>query len=141
MRTEQNTAWPPGGTDRPTASIAGESSVWFAFLGGAVAWALRLGLAYPLVPLACHRDAMWPLYALSAVMAVLAGAAAWVGWRRRDGGAASRTVRRRRFLARAGMLLSLFFLAAIGVESATLATDDPCMVPGGAPPATLAGRG
>ena len=106
---------------------------WFAFLGGAAAWALHLVIAYALVEVACRSDRLAGSLlgldtahalglALTLVAAVTAFGAASVAWSMTKDGipldpvdqtGAPEAIGRRRFMAYAGVVMNGLFLLAI----------------------------
>ena len=112
--------------------------LWYAFLGGAIGWKLQLMMNYSLVPYACARDAGFTIHLASAVslaVALGAGVAAIVAWRRTGGypfgwegddtedGA---TMTRERFMAVGGLLMSAFFALVIAGQWIPTFILDPC---------------
>jgi hypothetical protein len=103
----------------------GTAALWFAFLGGAVAWKLQLMVNYALVPYACWHGLMVTIHIASAATFALALAAGIVGlsiWRAvggypRDHGGYDRDVSaplgRSRFLGATGAVMSFFFALVI----------------------------
>ena len=107
--------------------------LWFALLGGPVAWTIHLLASYPLVPLACRLQTTLPLNLITAGTAALAAAAALTGalaWKRVRG-VASREGReaphRARFMAIVGAVLGTFFVYVILVEGLPPILQDPCV--------------
>lgn len=96
------------------------AQLWFALLGGPVAWALHLFVGYALVPVACRVQTVLPLVALTVAMGVVAIASAGVGWRLRD---APHTAG---LMAKAGMGAGVLFLFVILAESAPFIVEDVC---------------
>ncbi len=96
--------------------------LWFAFLGGPVAWVLHLGTVYLLVPFTCGPGGAAWYHAATLAMLALSGSAAWAGLRggRRDGdraGPEPEAARgRARFMARAGVALGLLFSVVIAAQ-------------------------
>lgn len=113
--------------------------IWFAWLGGAVAWATHITLSYAILPYVCAGGPELTLHVLTAGTAIIAGGAVGMGWRalHRLGhddpqtpphGGDRRNLRADRFLAASGALLSAFFLSLILVEGLqVLLLADPCM--------------
>ena len=109
--------------------------LWFALLGGPLAWTAHLLTSYPLVSLACRLQTTLPLNLITAATALLSAAAAATGWRawRRlpaSGGARDRVEDaggRARFMAAAGAVLGAFFVYVIVVEGLPPLLQDPCI--------------
>jgi hypothetical protein len=120
----------PTTRDEPPAPRA---ALWFAFLGGPVAWSAHLLASYPMVSVACAMGTSAPLHAITAITAALAAAAALTGFlayrRVRRGGPAGAGDRyaRARFMAIAGMVMAGFFTFVILVEGLPPALQDPCL--------------
>lgn len=110
-------------------------TLWFALLGGPLAWTAHLLTSYPLVPLACRLQTTLPLNLVTAATALLAASAAatgWLAWRRlpASGGARDRVEDvggRARFMAAAGAVLGVFFVYVIVVEGLPPLLQDPCI--------------
>jgi hypothetical protein len=107
--------------------------LWFAFLGGPVAWSARLLASYPLVSVACRMESTMPLNVVTAATAAVALAAAFTGWaafrRVQTTAPDARTVawNRARFMAIAGIMISALFTYAIIVEGVSALLHDPCL--------------
>lgn len=114
--------------DRTPGERFGSPSVWFAFLGGPVAWAAHLLVVYGIVYLPCG----WrlPLLLLATgLFALVAIAAGLVAWGKVKGSPARDTDAlkggRNRFVGIAGLLNSSLFLLIIlaqGVPPLVLGT-------------------
>jgi hypothetical protein len=124
-------------TTRP--ELAGDTEVsraglWFSLLGGAMAWLVHLLFAYGIAEFGCVGGlagyawrgisaVAWLLLALTAVTAVVALTAAFVGWRSRrrlgsgDEDAATGERDAPRAVAWAGLVTSGLFALTIVVES------------------------
>lgn len=117
---------------RRLSAPSGLALLWFGMLGGPVAWAARLLVAYPLVPVACATGSNLPLHLVTLATAASTVAAALVSWRiwrqaRRDargddGGGLSRNG----FMGLFGMLSSGFFLLVILAEGSMAFFVDAC---------------
>jgi hypothetical protein len=115
---------------------APRAALWFAFLGGPIAWSAHLLASYPMVSVACRMGTAAPLHAITAITAALAAASALAGllaYRRvRDGGqggvggGVGDRYARARFMAIAGMVIGGFFTFVILVEGLPPALQDPC---------------
>jgi hypothetical protein len=114
---------------RAQSSGAGPLALWFAVLGGALAWATHLGVGYLLASLPCVADVPSTrslLYALTGATAAVALAATAVGaiaWRRAGGSARSDLAEAGGapgFLAMFGVMLSGISFLVIIVESFAL---------------------
>lgn len=112
---------------------ASRAALWFAFLGGPIAWSAHLLSSYPLVSVACDLGATTPLHLITALTAAIAAAAAVVGWlsfrRVRAGGPSGLgdAFARARFMALSGLILGLFFTFVILVEGLPPLLQDPCL--------------
>lgn len=109
------------------------AALWFTFLGGPVAWTIRLLASYPLVPVACRLDTTAPLNLITGVTAIVGIAAAVTGWiayrRLGDRGTddPDPTLARVRFMALAGILISALFTYSILAEGMAVLLHDPCL--------------
>lgn len=106
-----------------------EAMLWFGALGGPIAWALRLVIAYPMVPVACKAGSLAPLLLVSAGFAaasILSTSVAWVSLGRHTAGGDAKE-QRRYVMARAGLWLGVLFTGVIGAESAAIFFIDPCI--------------
>ncbi|SIR51375.1 hypothetical protein [Micromonospora avicenniae] len=125
----------------PRTRLAGGLLLWYAVLGGALAWAIHLMLAWGIDELTCasgsDRIGAVPLrvvVALAVVVPALAtvGAllAAALAWRRtahtRSDGIAEGTLGRTRLLAALGLWANLLFLAIILLGGVALLVFPPC---------------
>jgi hypothetical protein len=104
--------------------------LWYAVLGGPLAWTAHLLSSYPLVPWVCDAGSVLALHAITVVtMAISLGAAATgaVALRRHpaDGDIAGR---RSRFMGRVGLMLGLLFALAIAAEGLPPLLTDPCLL-------------
>lgn len=123
-------ARPAAARDVPLAAL------WFALLGGPIAWTAHLLASYPLVPHACDTGSTTLLNIVTAVTAVIAAAAAATGWwayrrGRRAGapdgpGGGDASESRVGFMALTGMLVALLFTFAILIEGLPPLLVDPC---------------
>jgi hypothetical protein len=117
----------------------GSPAIWFAFLGGPLAWVAHFLATYGSVSLACDEGANGLLYLttiIAAPVAIAAGVVAWRLWQQpaprngepvvKDEGTALRVTARTRFFGFAGMLMSAIFLLAILAEGAAPLMLDPC---------------
>lgn len=101
-------------------------------LGPAIAWALHIGLVYPLVLLACELGTNAPLYVVTAATALLSLAFGFSSWRalRRlpppEQGHDEPMLSQARFLARTGVWSSVLFLVVILAESVPIVIEHPC---------------
>jgi hypothetical protein len=112
----------------------GRAALWFAFLGGPVAWTAHLLASYPLVSVACRLGSATPLHLITLSTALIAAAAAltgWVGYRRvRDAqGPAGMgdALARARFMALGGVFIGGLFTFVILVEGLPPLLHDPCL--------------
>lgn len=117
--------------------------LWFAVLGGAIAWALHLGAAWSTDELACfagHYDISGtPLYVVITLMVVIPGVIALTALgtallvRRRTSGTVSERGRpdgarrdRTRLLATVGIWANLLFVAIIAFDGAAVVVIPQC---------------
>jgi hypothetical protein len=112
---------------------AGLAHLWFALLGGQVAWSAHLLLSYLLVSLACgpgprlvtlgvdgYRLLLWLLLLATAALALAATVVGWRAWRQPS------ATGWRRWLALVGFLLSGLGLATILFQGLPLLFLDEC---------------
>jgi hypothetical protein len=101
---------------------AGIVWLWAGVLAGPIAWALSQQVAYLLATLDCSygKDlALWPVMALTLLLAAGGALLSWSNWRRAgkempdEGGG---IISRGRFMAVAGLLLGSFSVLAIVAE-------------------------
>ena len=110
----------------------GSPAVWFAFLGGPLAWVAHFLSIYASVSLACDAGADYMLYlttVVAAPVAIFAGVVSWRLWHRPESEldeVDARFLRRTRFIGRSGFLMSAIFLLAILMEGASPLFLDPC---------------
>jgi hypothetical protein len=108
-------------------------ALWFALLGGPIAWSAHLLASYPLVSVACQLQTTAPLNLITAITATLAAAAGITGavaHRRigQDGpGGLGDSYARARFMALAGLIAGAFFTFVILVEGLPPLLQDPCL--------------
>jgi hypothetical protein len=108
-------------------------ALWFAFLGGPIAWSAHLLSSYPLVSVACGLGSAAPLHLITALTALIAAAAAVTGalaYRRvREGGPGGLgdAFARARFMAIGGITMGAFFTFVILVEGFPPLLQDPCL--------------
>lgn len=111
----------------------GIASLWFAVLAGPLAWMLGLNTQYALVRVACAKQSMLPLHALSVATLLLAlagGLVAWREWSRAGRGWADEgagPIPRSRFMAGLGLLASALFSLAIVAQWVASFFFNPCM--------------
>lgn len=111
----------------------GIAALWFAVLAGPLAWMLGLNLQYALVRVACAKQNMLPLHALSVATLLLALAGGFVAWRewgragRQWAGEGAGPVARGRFMVALGLLGSALFALAILAQWAASFFFNPCM--------------
>jgi len=108
-----------------------ERALWFGVLAGPLAWLLHLGLSYPLVPLSCATEwgAVFHLISLvTALAAVAAATVAWQSWQqlRAEGPEGTVQYGRQGFMALAGLLKSILFLAVILAQWLPVLFISPC---------------
>jgi hypothetical protein len=125
--------------DSPRTRRSGALLLWFAVLGGGVAWAVHLLAAWGTEELTCaagHRSIsgtslVLVLVVMSAVPGAVALAALGVSWRawlqtsrdREDG-----RLDRARLLAVVGMAANLLFVVIIAFDAAAIAVIPPCQI-------------
>jgi hypothetical protein len=109
------------------------AALWFAFLGGPIAWSAHLLSSYPLVSVACRMQTTMPLHAITVVTAAIAAGAAATGWiahrRVRAGGPGGLgdAYGRARFMAIGGIVMGIFFTYVILIEGLPPILQDPCL--------------
>ena len=107
--------------------------LWFAVLGGPVAWFLGFNFDYALVRIACTEQSMVPLHLVTLLTLPIAVAAAWTGWRewQRAGGGepdeGGSVLSRSRFMAVLGLLSGAFFALVIVAQWSAKLFLHPCM--------------
>lgn len=110
--------------------IRRQRGLWFGLLGGPLAWAGHLGVAYYLVPDACAAGSSALLHVVTFVAVAVAVAAIASAWRVRraahpsDDGIASE---RGAFAGVVGLALSSLFLLVILMEGLPPLLIDPCL--------------
>jgi hypothetical protein len=109
-------------------------ALWFAFLGGPIAWTAHLLASYPMVAVACRMGSALPLHLITLGTAALAAAAAltgWIGYRRvRDAegpAGLGDALARARFMALGGVFIGGLFTFVILVEGLPPLLHDPCL--------------
>lgn len=111
----------------------GIAALWFAVLAGPAAWMLGLNAEYSLVRVACAKNSMLYLHAVSLATLLLALAGGWVAWRewRRTGREWSDerggTIPRSRFMGALGLLASALFTLTILAQWIASFFLNPCM--------------
>lgn len=112
----------------------GMAVLWFALLAGPLAWMLGLNAQYSLVRVACAKDNMLYLHAVSVLTLLLALAGGWVAWREwkltgRHGPdeEAGGTLARSRFMVGLALLASALFGVAILAQWVANFFLNPCM--------------
>jgi hypothetical protein len=123
---------------RTSSEVSGSTpfstlALWFGVLGGALAWTVHLLLSYALVAPACVVDNAWLLHAVTVgtlVPTALAGLVSYRAWQRHRADARSGVRGEesgwRRFMALAGLVLSVLFGLAIVLEGLPVAILSPC---------------
>ncbi|MEV4198252.1 hypothetical protein [Micromonospora globbae] len=125
----------------PRARLAGGLLLWYAVLGGALAWAVHVMAAWGVDELTCASGSdqvsgvsLRVVVALAVVLPALAtvGAllAAVLAWRRtaraRPDGTTEATLGRTRMLALLGLWANLLFLTIIALGGVALLVFPPC---------------
>lgn len=127
-----STSQPPPERPLSPSERFGSPAVWFAFLGGPLAWSAHFLASYGLVYVACVTGSKSLLYLVTVVAAAVAIAAAAVGWRLwrqpepSGDPAAAQVGARTRFFGRAGLLMSVLFLLVILSEGAAALVFRAC---------------
>lgn len=104
--------------------------LWYAVLGGPLAWTAHLLSSYPLVPWVCGGGSVLALHAITAVTMAIASGAAVTGALAVRRHPAERDVsgRRSRFMGGVGLMLGLLFALAIATEGLPPLLTDPCLL-------------
>ena len=111
----------------------GIAALWFAVLAGPLAWMLGLNAGYGLVRVACAKQNMLYLHAVSVLTLLLALAGGWVAWRewKRTGrewaGEEPGAIPRSRFMVALGLLASALFSLTILAQWTASFFFNPCM--------------
>ncbi len=112
----------------------GIAVLWFAVLAGPLAWMLGLNAEYGLVRVACAKQNMLYLHAVSVLTLLLALSGGWVAWRewRRTGRhapdeEAGGTLARSGFMVMMGLMASALFSLAILAQWVASFFFNPCM--------------
>lgn len=116
--------------------------LWACVLVGPLAWAVQLGTFYPLVHLACGRDATWFFHLLTAILILLALIGLVFSWHYlrephhlsqetvltdRIADISKREIPSRQFLALSGVALSIFFGVLMLMEWIPTLYLSPCV--------------
>lgn len=103
--------------------------LWFATLGSAIAWALHLTLAYPLVGVTCRVGSTLALWLMSAGTLGVSLGSLGVAWYegRRLSEPHTPVEHRGRFMARAGFWLGVLFSITILLETLPVLFIEPCL--------------
>jgi hypothetical protein len=116
-----------------TPSSSTTVALWFGALGGALAWTVHLLLSYALVAPACAAGGVWMLHAVTVgtlAPTILAGLLSHRAWQRHRAdpqtGVRGEKSGWRRFMALAGLVLSVLFGLAIVLEGLPAAILSPC---------------
>ena len=121
----------------PRAGQLGGVLLWFAVLGGALAWGVHALAAWSLDELACEsghdeiggfplRAAVAIAVVVPALVAVAALACSWLAWRRTRADVGDESVGRAHFLAFVGLWLNLFALIIIVLGGVATLVLPPC---------------
>lgn len=103
--------------------------IWFAFLAGPVAWALRQLISYALVRPACAAGGTQPLVAIATGMLGLTLIGVWTGWAslaRARGESAHPVAVRASFMATVTVGLNLLVALLIILSSVAEFVLNPC---------------
>jgi hypothetical protein len=117
-------------SERP-AALPSLVVLWFAILAGPVAWAAHLTIEYFLVTVHCQLNGgstslyMDAVTAATVVLCVAGGLVGLLIWRQLSGEHGSQ-VDRARFMAGAGVLLSLLFLVGIVLATVPVHALEAC---------------
>lgn len=110
--------------DTSAGELRRQLLLWFAALGGAVAWSLHLLLIYGFQSVACALGTALAIHLLTVALAAIAAASVYVSigiWRDASGSAA------RRWVGLASLLLNAIFLFSIVVQGLPALIVDPCI--------------
>ncbi len=110
--------------------------VLFGYLGGAVAWALHLGIGYALVQVACLTGTAIGIHIVTLIallITIAAGLVSYGIWQRSRGhesetGEGEWSWRRNSFLGLSGMLMNGLFVLAILYAGIPAFFLDPCHI-------------
>jgi hypothetical protein len=112
-----------------------EWALWFGLLGAPIAWIIRLGISYPLVPVLCRADSTLLLHVVSIAFLAICVAAVLVAWRsyrilRRENDAPMEPWlwERTHFMALVGIFISGLFALTIATEWLAAFFTHPCTV-------------
>lgn len=111
----------------------GIAALWFAVLAGPLAWMLGLNAEYGLVRVACAKQSMLYLHAVSLLTLLLALSGGWVAWRewnrtgRQGPGEDGGTLPRSRMMVVMGLMASALFALAILTQWTASLFFNPCM--------------
>jgi hypothetical protein len=125
------------GTESAGTRRTGGLLLWFAALGGALAWAVHLIAAWGTEELTCgsgHRSISGTsLTVVIALMSAIPGAVAlaalgvsWLAWRRIRRAGDGAHLERAGLLAVVGMAANLLFVTIIAFDAAALTVFPPC---------------
>lgn len=116
--------------------------LWACALVGPLAWALQLGVFYPLVYWACRNDSTWFFHLLTAVLVLLVCVGTVLSWHYlrlphhlsqetvltdRIADISKREIPSRQFLAVSGLGLGIFFIALMLMEWIPTLYLSPCI--------------
>jgi hypothetical protein len=129
VRLEGPLPEPPPGSGPP--DLPPVSLQWIGFLGGPMVWAVAFFVSYALVPTICQRGGLWILQVIPVVGFLLilgAGGVSWRNWTRLAGQGADpeKRVERGRFMALAGMVLSVGFGLLVVAQLIPTFAVHPC---------------
>lgn len=110
-----------GGSEATRRAVLG-----FAFLGGFVVWLADLVASWALVPVACNAGVVWPLHAVAAASAAVAGGALATAITASRRPPAQARGSQAGFMVRVGIGLNALALLAIVLMWLLLALLEPC---------------
>jgi hypothetical protein len=121
---------PPRGTRSP-ADPPRDALQWIGFLGAPLIWSVAFFVSYALVPTICHRGGVWILQVIPVTGFLLilgAGALSRRNWTRLAGQEKDPEgqIERARFMALAGMVLSVGFGVIMAAQLIPTLAIDPC---------------
>ncbi len=111
--------------DRERSRGVNYLALWFALMGGAAAWLLRLVVNASLVEYSCRIEATWPVWATTLIATAIAVGSLLMAWRYfRLGGDASLDTAH--WLARLGLMFNALAIIGILFETLPILFIDVC---------------